>query len=102
MMAIGDPVLFYHSGKQQGLVGLSKVVRSAYPDPTAQEGDWSVVDLSPTEALPVPLSLERIKNTQKLQNMALLRLSRLSVQPVSQEEYDLIVEMAHDNTHGSR
>jgi predicted RNA-binding protein with PUA-like domain len=47
-MAIGDPVLFYHSGKHKGIVGLSKVVRSAYPDPTVQEGDWSVVDLSPT------------------------------------------------------
>jgi predicted RNA-binding protein with PUA-like domain len=76
------------------IVGIAQVLREAYPDPTAKEGDWSAVDLAPEKALQRPVTLEEIKGNQKLKEMALLRLSRLSVQPVSSVEFQEIVRMA--------
>ena len=93
-MRKGDAVLFYHSVVGKEIVGMAKVVREAYPDPTAKEGDWSAVDLAPEKALPRPITLDEIKHNPKLKEMALLRLSRLSVQPVMREQFDEILRMA--------
>jgi predicted RNA-binding protein with PUA-like domain len=93
-MRKGDEVLFYHSVVGKEIVGTAKIVREAYPDPTATEGDWSAVDVAPEKALPQPVSLEEIKRNPKLKEMALLRLSRLSVQPVTSAEYQEILRMA--------
>jgi predicted RNA-binding protein with PUA-like domain len=93
-MRKGDQVFFYHSVVGKEIVGIAKVIREAYPDATAKEGDWSAVDLAPEKALPKPVSLEGIKQNPKLKEMALLRLSRLSVQPVTAEQFDEIARMA--------
>jgi len=92
-MRKGDAALFYHSVTEKAVVGIAKVVREAYPDPTAKEGDWSAVDLAPEKALSNPVSLEEIKKNAKLKEMALLRLSRLSVQSVTQTEFEDILRM---------
>jgi predicted RNA-binding protein with PUA-like domain len=89
----GDAVFFYHSVVGKEIVGIAKVVREAYPDPTAKEGDWSAVDLAPGKALPKAVTLDAIKRNPKLKEMALLRLSRLSVQPVTKAQFDEIVRM---------
>lgn len=93
-MRKGDAVFFYHSVVGKEVVGIAKVVREAYADPTATEGDWSAVDVAPEKALPRPVTLDQIKLNPKLKQMALLRLSRLSVQPVTSEEFQEIVRMA--------
>ena len=93
-MRKGDAVLFYHSVVGKEIVGIAEVIREAYPDPTAKEGDWSAVDLAPKEVLPRPVPLDEIKGNKKLKEMALLRLSRLSVQPVSSAEFQEILKMA--------
>lgn len=93
-MSQGDDVLFYHSVTDKAVFGTAKVVRTAYPDPTAKEGDWVAVDLAPAAALKRPVTLDEIKTNSKLKNMALLRLSRLSVQPVTAAEFREIVRMA--------
>jgi predicted RNA-binding protein with PUA-like domain len=92
-MRKGDAVFFYHSVTDKAVQGIAKVVREAYPDPTAKEGDWSAVDLSPEKPLARPVTLEEIKRNPKLKEMALLRLSRLSVQPVTNPQFDEIVRM---------
>ena len=88
-----DQVFFYHSVIGKEIVGIAKVVREAYPDPTATEGDWSAVDLAPVKALPRAVTLEEIKRNPKLKGIALLRLSRLSVQPLTSAEFQEIVRM---------
>jgi predicted RNA-binding protein with PUA-like domain len=93
-MRKGDSVLFYHSVVGKEIVGMAKVIREAHPDPTATEGDWSAVDLAPEKALPRPVTLDEIKRNAKLKGMALLRLSRLSVQPVTSAEFAEIIRMA--------
>jgi predicted RNA-binding protein with PUA-like domain len=93
-MRKGDAVFFYHSVVGKEIVGIAKVVREAYPDPTAKEGDWSAVDLAPDKPLPKPVTLDEIKRNSKLKEMALLRLSRLSVQPVTSAQFDEIARMA--------
>jgi predicted RNA-binding protein with PUA-like domain len=93
-MRKGEAVLFYHSVVGKEIMGIARVLREAYPDPTAREGDWSAVDLAPEKALPRPVPLEEIKRNPKLKEMALLRLSRLSVQPVTNAEFDEILRMA--------
>lgn len=85
-MRKGDAVFYYHSVTAKCVVGLARVLREAYPDPTAKDGDWSCVDLEPAETLPEPVPLERIKETAALREMALLRQSRLSVMPVTAAE----------------
>src|SRR3954469_9345355 len=93
-MKKGDVVAFYHSVSDKQIVGFAKVVGEAYPDKTAKkdEGEWSAVDLSPDKPLKTPISLEQIKNDSVLKNMALVRISRLSVTPVSETEYKRILE----------
>jgi predicted RNA-binding protein with PUA-like domain len=93
-MRNGDAVFFYHSVTEKAVVGIAKVVREAYPDPTAKEGDWSAVDLAPEKPLAKPVALEEIKRNAKLKDMALLRLSRLSVQTVTKAQFDEIVRMS--------
>jgi predicted RNA-binding protein with PUA-like domain len=93
-MRKGDAALYYHSVTGKAVVGIAKVIREAYPDPTATEGDWSAVELAPEKALGRPVELEEIKRNPKLKGMALLRLSRLSVQPVTSAEFEEILRMA--------
>ena len=93
-MRKADLAFFYHSVTEKAAVGIAQVVREAYPDPTAKEGDWSAVDLAPEKALSRPVALEEIKRNSKLKEMALLRLSRLSVQPVTKAQFDEIVRMS--------
>ena len=88
-----DAVFFYHSVTDKAVQGIANVVRESYADPTAKEGDWSAVDLTPEKALAKPVTLEDIKRNPKLKDMALLRLSRLSVQPVTKTQFDEIVRM---------
>ena len=92
-MQEGDEVLYYHSVSDKAVIGTALVARAAYPDTTAEEGDWSAVDLIPGKPLGRPVSLEEIKQNPRLKEMALLRLSRLSVQPVSEAEFREILRM---------
>ncbi|HZE12207.1 MAG TPA: EVE domain-containing protein [Chthoniobacterales bacterium] len=93
-MRQGDLAFFYHSVTEKAAVGIAQAIREAYSDPTAKEGDWSAVDLAPEKALSRPVALEEIKRNAKLKEMALLRLSRLSVQPVTKAQFDEIVRMS--------
>ena len=93
-MRKGDAVFYYHSVTDKAVFGIAKVIRQAYPDPTAKEGDWSAVDLAPEKTLPRPVALDEIKRNPKLKEMALLRLSRLSVQPVKETEFEAVLQLA--------
>jgi len=93
-MKAGDRVLFYHSGGEKSVVGLARVTRAAYPDPTAGEGDWSAVDLAPVKALAKPVTLTRIKADKILKEMKLVKQSRLSVMPVFTEQFTRLLELA--------
>jgi|ERR1043166_2753227 predicted RNA-binding protein with PUA-like domain len=92
-MQKGDAVLYYHSVTEKAVVGIARVTREAYPDSTATEGDWSAVDLAPEKPLPQPVTLDEIKRNPRLQEMTLLRLSRLSVQPLTSAEFQEILRM---------
>lgn len=93
-MRKGDDVLFYHSGEEKAVVGLARVTRTAYPDSTVTEGDWSAVDLAPVKRLAEPVTLQAIKANPKLKEMKLVRQSRLSVVPVTPAEFRTILQMA--------
>jgi predicted RNA-binding protein with PUA-like domain len=86
-MRAGDRVLFYHSNEGKEVVGIATVAREAYPDPTADEGGWICVDLKPVKRLKQPVTLEQIKADPALANIALIRQSRLSVMPLTAEEF---------------
>jgi predicted RNA-binding protein with PUA-like domain len=88
-----DLVLFYHSNDGKEVVGIAKVARPAYADPSATEGDWSAVDLAPVKTLKTPVTLATIKADKLLANMALVRRSRLSVVPVTADEFARILEL---------
>jgi predicted RNA-binding protein with PUA-like domain len=92
-MRTGDEVLFYHSGEEKAVVGIAKVTRTAYPDPTAKEGDWSTVDLAAVEPLARPVTLREIKANTRLKGIPLVRQSRLSVMPLAEPEFREIVNM---------
>lgn len=92
-MRKGDEAFFYHSNEGKEVVGIAMVIGEAYQDPTTTE-DWSVVDFAPVRPLDQPVSLALIKADPALQDMALLRLSRLSVQPVTPEEWSRILELS--------
>jgi predicted RNA-binding protein with PUA-like domain len=89
-----DEVFYYHTGDEKAVVGIAKVARTAYADPTATEGDWSAVDLKPVRRLPHSVPLSAIKSDPRLKEMKLVRQSRLSVMPVTIEEFRTILEMA--------
>ena len=92
-MKRGDLVLLYHSGEKQ-VVGLARVQKEAYADPTATEGDWSCVDLKPVKPLKTPVSLEQIKADRILRNNPLVNRSRLSVVPVAAEQFERLLQLA--------
>ena len=96
-MKSGDHVFFYHSGEEKSVVGLAQVVKEAYPDPTATEGDWSCVDLAPARALAKPVTLAAIKADKILKEMVLARQSRLSVCPVTSEQFERLLQLAKTN-----
>ena len=93
-MKKGDEVLFYHSNEGLDIVGIAKVEKEYYPDPTADDDTWVVVDLKPFRKLKKPVGLIQIKADTRLSNMALVKLGRLSVQPVTEKEWEIIMEMA--------
>src|SRR5437764_15306328 len=93
-MQKGDEVLFYHSGEDKAVVGIAKVVRTAYPDPTAKEGDWSTVDLAALKPLPSPVTLDGIKAAPRLKNISLVRQSRLSVHALAAVEFCEILRLS--------
>ncbi|TCD21796.1 EVE domain-containing protein [Pedobacter psychrodurus] len=92
-MKEGDLVLFYHSNEGKNVVGIAKVVREFYQDPTTDDANWVVVDLSPVESLKNPVSLEQIKAEPSLVDISLVRQGRLSVMPLKAAEFDKILEM---------
>jgi len=93
-MKVGDQVLFYHSGDGKEVVGLAKVMKAAYADSTAEEGDWSCVDLAPVKPLAEAVGLATIKADKTLKEMALVRNSRLSVSPVTEAQFKRLLELA--------
>jgi len=93
-MKTGDAVLFYHSGKDKCVVGIAEVAKAAYPDPTADDDSWIAVDIKPVKRLAKPVSLGDIRGNAKLRNLLLVRQSRLSVMPVSNEDFDEILKMS--------
>jgi len=92
-MKVGDLVLFYHSSEGKAVAGIAKITKEAYPDPTAEGEDWSVVELAPVIPLKIQVSLEDIRSEPDLAEIALLKRSRLSVVPVSKEHFDRILKM---------
>jgi Uncharacterized conserved protein len=93
-MKKGDLAFFYHSNEGTEIVGIAKVVKEAYQDPTTNETAWVAVDVKPYKKLKKPVSLSQIKADKRLANMALVRLGRLSVQPVTDNEWDVVMELA--------
>lgn len=92
-MKVGDQAFFYHSNEGLEIVGVMKVVKTAYPDPSDKTGKFVQVDVAPVAAMPIPVTLKAIKAEPKLENMALVKCSRLSVQPVTPAEWALVCEM---------
>lgn len=88
-----DLVLFYHSVNEKRVMGIARVVREHYPDPTTDDDRWVVVDVVPVQALDNPVTLSEIKSDNRLENIALVKQARLSVMPLKQEEFDAIVEL---------
>jgi predicted RNA-binding protein with PUA-like domain len=93
-MKKGDLAFFYHSNEGLAIVGIAKVVKEAYQDPTTEETAWLAVDFKPYKKLKTPVTLTEIKANPALVNMALIRLGRLSVQPVLDSEWTLVMDMA--------
>ncbi|MDP9080281.1 MAG: EVE domain-containing protein [Bacteroidota bacterium] len=93
-MKEGDLVLFYHSNEGKEVVGIAKVVKEAYQDPTTSDQNWVVVDLAPVEPLKTPVTLEEIKADAQLKDIGLVRQGRLSVMGVKREEFDRILELS--------
>jgi predicted RNA-binding protein with PUA-like domain len=92
-MRVGDLVLFYHSNEGKAVVGIARVVKESYQDPTTDDTNWLVVDLEPVESLKNPVTLEAIKADPRLQNIGLVKQGRLSVMGMKVEEFDRIVEL---------
>jgi len=93
-MKKGDPVFYYHSVTGKEIVGLACVAKEAYPDPTATEGDWSCVDLVPDKQLKKPVALDTLKTDSILKEMKLVKQSRLSVSPVTRDQFDRIMKLS--------
>jgi len=93
-MRVGDRVFFYHSGEEKSVVGLARVAREYYPDPTADEGDWSAVDLAPEKTLVQPVPLPVIRADKILKEMLLVRQTRLSVTPVTPEQFARLLALS--------
>ena len=93
-MKKGDPVCFYHSGEEKQVVGLARVAKAAYPDPTATEGEWVCVDLEVLKPVRIPVPLGVIKADPALKEMRLVKQSRLSVTPLTSGEFARLLELA--------
>jgi len=92
-MQEGDLALFYHSNEGLEIVGIAMVAKEHYQDPTTDDPNWVVVDFKPFKKIKNPVSLAQVKGDERLKNMALVRLGRLSVQPVTDEEWDIIMDL---------
>lgn len=92
-MKTGDLALYYHSVNEKSVIGLAKIIKEYYQDPTTDDERWVVVDIEPVEQFKHPVTLEQVKSDERLANMVLVNNSRLSVQPVKKEEFDIIVGM---------
>ena len=92
-MKEGDLVLFYHSNEGKEVVGVAKVVKEHYQDPTTEDPNWVVVDLAPVESLSKPVGLDRIKGDERLKDIGLVKQGRLSVMSLKPDEFDRIVEL---------
>ena len=93
-MKKGDRAFFYHTGEEKQVVGIVEVIRESYPDPTDKEGKFLAVDVKAIEPLPKPVTLADIKAEPRLKDMALVKYSRLSVQPVTAAEWKIVCHMA--------
>ncbi len=93
-MKKGDKVFYYHSNTGTEIVGIAEVIKEHYQDPTSEDANWVVVDVKPVKKLRQPVTLSQVKNDGRLKEMALIRLSRLSVQPVTEQEWEIIMELA--------
>lgn len=92
-MKKGDEVFFYHSNEGLEIVGIAKVVKEAYQDPTTEDANWVAVDLKPVKKMKKPVKLAAIKADKRLEGIALVKLGRLSVCFITDEEWDIILEM---------
>lgn len=92
-MKQGDSVLFYHSVSEKQIVGIARVQKEFYPDPTAKEGDWSCVDLVPVKALKNSVTLKKIKSDKTLKEISIIRQSRLSVTPLTEIQFKRLLEL---------
>ncbi len=93
-MKKADEVFFYHSNQGMEIVGIAKVIKEAYKDPTSEDDAWVVVDLKPVKKLKKPVTLQQMKADMRLKQMALIRIGRLSVQPVTNAEWKVVLELA--------
>jgi predicted RNA-binding protein with PUA-like domain len=93
-MKKGDPVLFYHSGDDKQIVGMARVAKESYRDPTADEGDWAAVDLVPIKSLTRPVPLADVKAEPALREIHLVRNGRLSVMPLTRAQFDRLLNLA--------
>ena len=93
-MKKGDEVLFYHSNEGTSIVGIAKVIKENYQDPTTDDDRWCAVDLKPVRKIKNPVSLDLIKKDKRLAQMALVRIGRLSTQPVTEKEWEIVMELA--------
>jgi predicted RNA-binding protein with PUA-like domain len=93
-MKKGDLVFFYHSGDEKSVVGISRVEKEAYPDPTAEEGDWVCVDLAAVKAVAKPVTLAQIKGDKILRETKLAKQGRLSVSPLTKPEFEQMLKLA--------
>lgn len=93
-MEFGDLAFFYHSNEGKEIVGIAKVIKTAYQDPDTEDDRWVVVDVEPVKALTKPVSLETIKTDPLLQEMKLVKISRLSVSPVTKEEWERVLKLS--------
>lgn len=94
LMEVGDLVMWYHSNEGKEIVGIARVVKPFYQDPTTEDPNWVVVDLEPVESLKKPVTLEQIKADERLKDIGLVRQGRLSVMALKREEFDRVLEMA--------
>ncbi len=95
-MKEGDLALFYHSNEGKEVVGIAKIVKEAYQDPTTDDANWVVVELEPVEALKKPVTLAQIKADPMLKDIQLIKLSRLSVASIKPEEFDHILQLGNE------
>lgn len=99
-MAVGDQVFIYYSGKDRAIVGVARIAAAAYQDPTTDDERWVAVGVQPAYLLERPVDLDQIKTDPLLADMVLLRISRLSVQPVTPAEFDHILQLGGGAKHG--